>query len=479
MTQLLKVFLVVAFICSGVNGQIITTPGGTPGVSANVMYVNAGANLFAAKTAATAGTTIVVGPGNYNDTSTNLLKNLVNWHFMNGAIVSNLVQRPGADAWFGIFDDRLSGSVTCNITGDGVFIYDRSDYDLGGVPLATQGFFNLTNPASQVSIKGKQVQLFSQDLADDGSGFFAIRNCRKCWIDFDELIMPQAADDAVQNTGTGIYWERGDVWMRCRRLVTEGYGIWSNVLLTDMLGITNDLYYEGDLIDTISKAAIYTSMSNATHRTWARVGQLKTTSGGFGCVSVYDGGRIYIEAEKISHNGIAIDLNASAATKGCEAWITCQKVSSDIRWVNATKGILYLNAQEYEDTSAVDYGFRFTGGFTTIGPGYAKVLAGHGLVHLGGTNRIIGLTIDTRNAGSTTSVTNYMPVTLGTSMSNLVLSGCTLLSPIATGNGGAYSVYSTSGVSHVLINNGTTCNSNANLVNGLIAGLTTNQFQMR
>jgi hypothetical protein len=73
--------------------------------------------LGAAKTAAQSGDTIIVGPGTYDEK--NLLKDGVNWHFLNGAKVAYTGSAAG-----GIFDTSANGSngaVTSRITGDGEF----------------------------------------------------------------------------------------------------------------------------------------------------------------------------------------------------------------------------------------------------------------------------------------------------------------------------------------------------------------------
>lgn len=437
------------------------------GGSASMTWVSAGANLSAVKQAsspsATADWLNVVGPGLYPN-ATNLLKNRVHWHFMSGAVTSNLVQRAGTDAWNGTFDDRISGAVTSSITGYGTFIYDMSDYDLGGIDVNTLGFLVLTNPASRVSFQGRRVEMFAQDITSGIQAAFSIRNCRQFFIDLDEIEnMQYGENDGVDAQVSGMYWVRGDVFGRISRIKTEGYGVWCDTAL-DNLGVTNDLYLTGDRWQTTSLSAIYTSMSNATHRSWFKVGELLTSFGGFSTISLYDGGRTYIDALKIDGRNqqtvILADNAYATGVFGCESWITAQKISSDTRWLIVRSGAMYINAQQYEDTGTVDYGFRLTNGITTISGGVAKVLAGHGVEIFGGTNRFIGVTIDTRNAGATTAVTNYRPITLVNNASNLVLNGCSLLSPIATANGGAYNIFGTSGVAHVIMAGSGTGNSN-------------------
>ncbi len=92
--------------------------------------------LAAAKTAASAGDTIIVRPGAY--TGNNLFKTGVNWYFMLGAQVTH-----GGATTAAIFDDNASGAVTTRIAGYGVFIGSG----------ANRGIFNLTNVSSIVNVQ--------------------------------------------------------------------------------------------------------------------------------------------------------------------------------------------------------------------------------------------------------------------------------------------------------------------------------------
>jgi hypothetical protein len=100
--------------------------------------------LTAAKTAASSGDTIVVLPGTYTPSAT-LLKNGVNWHFLNGAVVNST----SAD----IFSDGGS-AVTANITGHGQF--SASNFDI----------FALSHSSSLVRFSGLT-------LAATGTGMIA------------------------------------------------------------------------------------------------------------------------------------------------------------------------------------------------------------------------------------------------------------------------------------------------------------------
>jgi hypothetical protein len=84
--------------------------------------------ILAAKNAAVAGDTIIVGPGTYNDKD--LLKDHVDYLFLPGAIV----RYTGADGW--IFNDHQL-SITSKILGWGEFDYQGIDTSNSGVLLLT------------------------------------------------------------------------------------------------------------------------------------------------------------------------------------------------------------------------------------------------------------------------------------------------------------------------------------------------------
>ena len=87
--------------------------------------------LTAAKAAAVSGDTIVVLPGTYSEK--NLVKNGVNWHFFNGAIVNYSGAVGG-----GIFDTNTVGSAcTFVVSGNGVL---KVTSEPGATPLIKSGY---------------------------------------------------------------------------------------------------------------------------------------------------------------------------------------------------------------------------------------------------------------------------------------------------------------------------------------------------
>lgn len=361
------------------------------------------------KNASAFGDLIDVGPGFYASGVTNLLKGGVNWFFQIGSVLSNRVQQAGDDFWIGMFDDRFSGAVTSSIYGYGTFVWDGTDHDFGGNDIRMLGMLVLTNAGSQITFYGKRAEFYAKDGPLLPAVFY-IANCRKFFIGLDEMEAPEYVEnDADTVNASCLYWERGDVYGYIRRIKTEGYGVWCNTA-SDNLGITNDLYLEGDRWQTTLSAAIYTSMSNSTHRAWFRVKELETSYGGYGTVTLYDGGKTYIDTLLISgRNNVAIrGDNLYSQLSGCEAWITTQKIKGDRGWLSNNKAILWLSSQQYEDTasgagSTTDKFFDFQGGYANILGGNAKSYA-NGIWQAGGTNFIDGLRMDSSAVANVTNV---------------------------------------------------------------------------
>lgn len=116
--------------------------------------------LNAAKVAAQSGDTIVVLPGTYNEK--NLLKDGVNWHFINGAIVSYVGSTTG-----GIFDDGpngANGDITSKITGYGTFKITNN--------ATSSDVVCVTQPDSEVYIEATNIE----NLSTYGSGATAIKS---------------------------------------------------------------------------------------------------------------------------------------------------------------------------------------------------------------------------------------------------------------------------------------------------------------
>jgi len=387
MTQLLKVFLVVAFICSGVNGQIITTP--TPGLSANVTYVNAGANLFAAKTAATAGTTIVVGPGMYSSGATNLLKDGVNWFFFPGAVVSNW---NGGTSPTGIFmNDRYgtTGPMRCTIGGNGTFI-QRGGWDESDIV----AMCSVSNLLSDVLIEGDQFL-----TSGDSSTFYIAttwegRLTLKANIRMDSAAFP--TESAGVSKAGGLWWKLGSGSFSAPLICSSGASTIYN--LGDGPGDW-DLNFER--IRATNASAVWLEPSHIDSKTWITA---KEIIGGSNAISrgtaiSANGGKLYLNAQKISSfnsDGLPVILLTNGAT-----WITAQKVTTTnvSHWLTLGSGFADIVVSEWEDNgpglSTRPYNFLVSGGTNYIRNGRAVSKWGPGFKTTGGKSHLSGFTMNT------------------------------------------------------------------------------------
>lgn len=437
--------------------------------------------LTAAKNAASAGDTIVVRPGSYSTGPTNLLKNLVNWHFESGAVLSNRFSAAGHAR--AIFDDRGIGAINCKITGLGTFIAHMTNAvansDLMG------GILVLTNPASNIQISGARAEGWAEGItatSRDGT-LFRIENAGTVHINFDEVIGPEYSPSVAPEAGVnGILWVRGDVWMRVRKMKVEGYGVWGEAPQSDMLGTTNDLYYEGDSIVTTKSQAIFFSMSNYTHRAWVRSGEIRTEAApALSTIALQDGGRVYIQAEKIGGTNVAqtIAINRLiAGSPGVQAWITSQKVSADTQWLSSANAAdIRFDVDHWEDEKAVANGLDLLSGKNTFFKGDFAVKNGTVVTHTSGTNTFIACRLDSIGTNLTASVVNNITVATTDGSSNLIFQATSLFSPIKVPtHAGAKTMSTDFGTSTIEVYGSLTCNTNVSGVNAIVGNITTNQY---
>lgn len=472
--------------------------GGTtqPSITARARYVNAGANLVSVATNTAAGTTIYVGAGDYtNNTTTatrSLLRNGVNWHFYPGARI--WWNETGTGPGLGIFDDRGLGGVTSIVSGSLEFTYSVSTNGAGCPSACSENQTNaanilgglvITNPATVLSFTARRATVKTVQTLTAVSALY-VHNCLRVDLDVEDVDdgyyqqsitigEDEFTDPVVKpSKGVGLYWGTGETYARFGTVRATQYSLYP---AEPPGGHTNNLWVTADLL--IGK--FYSAAQSDGYRTWVDVKELKNESPNFDAlgqaVTYLGGGSHYLRAGKISAtNQSVIDLSGTATV-----WLSAQKLSAfNSDWISCTGGRIYADVDHYEDTGGMTRGFNAAGGQMTLLGGVASIRNGVGFSHAGGTNRLIGLTIDTRGTNTLTSVTNNYPVQMASGTSNLVLQGCALLSPIATANGGAYAIRSLGGTSHVLGYGPTICTSNLNA--GLIplgTAPTTNQTFLR
>lgn len=188
--------------------------------------------LTAAKTAAVAGDTIVVRPGTYDER--NLLKNLVNWHFINGAIVDYTGSGRGA-----IFDDSSFGAnaaIVSVISGDGTFMNRSTDPTQESVlSVSPVAAVYITNASSSVNISGKEF-IVHKTMWPGGSYRAAITHLNGTLV--------ARASYQMWGTGTasgaaGVWWEKGFLAVGAP-LIHGSFGVYTNTSgsAVDFFGVT-------------------------------------------------------------------------------------------------------------------------------------------------------------------------------------------------------------------------------------------------
>ena len=184
--------------------------------------------LTAAKNFATAGQTIRVRAGTYNES--NLLKDRVNWVFDQGAVVA--LNEPVYGTGGAVFDDRGLGAVHCSISGDYFDYRSCSPYSVG--------FMAITNPASEIYFTANKVHADRNSSTSAGglAGIFSVVNCAYVGVTLDQCLCSNLTRSVVQgnqfasdygtlvsqlsNFSAGMYWKQGDMHVRCRLLDVKG-----------------------------------------------------------------------------------------------------------------------------------------------------------------------------------------------------------------------------------------------------------------
>lgn len=379
--------------------------------------------LTKAKALAQSGDTILVLPGNYVESD--LLKNGVNWHFLAGAIVTNVDVTPN---FYGIFDDRSSGAVTCIISGDGQF---RSTVDSGNG--LSFGVVNITNGSTDIVFRAKELSV--QGGFANSQAALVIKNCARCIVDVDRIYDPTVVfGTSGTSAAGGIYWEKGNCEIRCRVMQVEGYGIWG----VDPGGSPNtSLYYQGHLIEANASAVYllgHAATGNPNYRMWVSCLEIKAGQYGLGCSYA---GKLYVDAQKLSASNTpgggfpAIGLTGNATRGSSILWARISKISmAEGNWMTTTgtggpwTGEAYVTCQQWEDTAALVSGFAFPAGTTgkiILFGGVAKVLNGKCFNILGGVVRIQNMVIDTSNTDTAANT----PITVATN--GVVIDRCTLI----------------------------------------------------
>ena len=414
--------------------------GGTPiGITARTLYANNGANLYALKTAATAGATIVVGPGLYTVGVTNLLKDQVNWFFYPGAVVSNF---NGGLNFGGIFVNGQYGTVgpmTCTVAGYGTFIQVG-----GGDELDIAGMINVSNAASVISIQAQRLL-----ISGDSSTFYAaaVWDAASFTLEVHEEINGSYGLNELAGVSLsgGLWWKNGRGIMTCPRVFT------GNASALYALGDGSadyDLTFER--IHSTNASAVWLELTHAENKCWLSAKEIIGGSNFLsrGTAVSITGGKLYLNAQKLSSFS-NIGLPVIKQTGG-SSWLTAQKVTTTnvSHWFEQTGGFSDVSVLEWEDNgggvNARPYNFLISGGTNYMRSGRALSRWGPGLKLTGGQAEWSGMKLDTFSTLQGSNVCLW--ITGGTP----VLGNCTFipgsLFSVSNASAGDLRVYGTGGL---------------------------------
>lgn len=302
--------------------------------------------LAAALAAASAGDLIDVGPGTYTVTDS-ILKHGVNWHFAAGAVV----QRTNNTNGDGILDDK-GASITCRITGHGVFNMTSSADAQSGTVAARHASSVIVVECDSISM-ANAATLTSYNLHGciwAGLGMVHVR-CR-----------------ALVGSGVsvcGVWWTDGNGHVECDT-IHASYAVWLHGTTESHLHVRCNRFTPlatGDIV-------LYSTASDPAAALWMDGLVLGTPDNmsGSGTVQWY-AGKLYLRCQKLWGG-----LNQA----GGEVYITVDKwqavgsVAEDASgalFALISGGTAYLTTQSFIATGFTGPAFVLTGGAATLNGG--------------------------------------------------------------------------------------------------------------
>ena len=175
-------------------------------------------SLKAAKDAAVVGDTIVVLPGTYNERD--LLKNGVNWHFLNGAKVNYSGASDG-----GIFDTGGS-SIASSITGYGEFINNATATNSNVVLVTTATGLNLQIQAKAMSSNKSCVKVnVSGGTVDINVALSIVSVAERTIQNLGSAELVSVRADHIRSSGgAAVYIGAGGMQVTAHRIEASGAG---------------------------------------------------------------------------------------------------------------------------------------------------------------------------------------------------------------------------------------------------------------
>lgn len=299
--------------------------------------------------AASYGDTVFVLPGSYTNEN-GLLKPGVNIHFHAGSLIvyTNTATTNGAGFVNGMFDDRLIGPTTNWLTGNGRFIYqggtltNNSAGGFGSGNDTVLGCLVITNSGSRVLLEADSIQLDSH-LYNQQTYAAYVGECTNVVVDVGEVIdiggqrVQTGVDEfssAVfgSSTSGGIYWESGDMTVRCNRMIVGVYGVYA----AEVIDRASRLDYQIDYMENRgTEGTVYLLGDGGMSANWSTWGVcneiIGTNASSAGGWSAYYQGKHYLRAGKVSNpnaSASAVQILGNSSGGTLKAWVTVQKASA-------------------------------------------------------------------------------------------------------------------------------------------------------
>lgn len=428
--------------------------------------------LAAAKAAALAGDLIVVLPGDYD--GLNLLKDGVNWHFHEGAIVTRTHQ----DAAGAIFDDSPDGAnaaIVCSISGRGEFRHDdplvtNFGYDGAGGNIGGGFILYTENPGTRIFFECKRIYGEGDSTAAVFSLF--VKDCDRVIVNCDEM------DVSYSGLIGNAFWFKGEFHLTCRYIGgglsgAENGGTYSLWAYEPAGGADANWYVNCDILDNRTYSAIAFEASTSAYKMWIRALEIRSVNDGqllgggtpvnTAAIELYGGGKLYVEAQKIlSKNPPGSRGGPIVNQTGGELWLRAMKCTHESTanqtggkplFVQQSAGTSFYDVHHWEHVgNFTGDGFAISGGVADFRGGVAEAKNGKGLIHSGGLTRLHSLRIVTSN----TNAAGNNPVYV--SASGLLLDNCVLIAPAAAASvdaGSAQNILVTVSWSNKALNAGT------------------------
>lgn len=379
-----------------VNGSDAVTDGGVRGYRSRPFLT-----LTAAQTAASSGDLIHVLPGSYTLT-TALGKNGVNWHLEAGVTIT---ATSTALASMSVFSDGGT-AMTFVVSGEGNLV------GVGTNDAATSAAcVRVSHASSVISVWCNSITQSTANSPETGTS-------AGCVYQTAGSVYVDAKTISISSVDTyGVWWINGRMVVHASLIEATGAlsaAVGSEVTATT----TGDMYVEADEIRGIY-TVVYANSSYAEAKVWVQA-KLITVTGALSAVTLA-GGKLYVDAQKIAGmTATGADAKGVIEVTSGDLWIDCHKITGTFdSGIYLTGGTARIDTMQIEDLGTMTRAVRVTGGTLELHNAQCVMTTGDGVLHAGGTSRIMGCRFNT------SAQAGKVPVRV--SGSGLILDRCTLV----------------------------------------------------